>query len=114
MVHTPGMGKAKKSGPRGVPVQAWFDEEEKRTPGFIARVDSNVARIQLAHKLDQERRKLRLTRPALARRAGLRREQVEKMVKKGGAHVPSLEVLERVARVLGKKIDLKVRGVGRT
>jgi len=46
-------------------------------------------------------------------RARVRREQIDRMEKRGVDHVPSLEVLERVAWALGKKIDLKVREAGR-
>lgn len=88
----------------GPSVESWFEEEEARTPGWRAEIDTDVACIQLAGRLKALREKSGASQAEVARKAGTQQPHIARM--ESGKTVPSVELLNKVARALGWRLRI--------
>lgn len=89
--------------PIGSPVQEWFDEEEARTPGFIAAIDEANLREATAAQLKKLREDNGLTQAELAARLGVKQPVIARV--ESGKVMPDLRTVHRIAHALGFLVD---------
>lgn len=97
----------RKNKPLGVPVQEWFDEEERRTPGFIAAIDAEAGKLVLAQQLKKLRESAGMTQGQLAEKIGTQQPGVARVER--GRALPSLEMLFKIASALGMRVTIEFR-----
>ncbi len=89
--HNPAIGSS---------LDAWLETE-----GIRGDVDALAAKRDLVAQIEATRRRRRLTRVGLARRAGVSRTQLEQLLDPDHADV-SVRTLARVALALGKGLTI--------
>lgn len=87
-------------------VGTYIQEEDKRTPGFAAAVEEEVARLDLADRVKALRKTRRLTQAGLAKRMGVSQSAVAQM-----EAAPTLEIrtLAKLALALGCRLHIDFR-----
>lgn len=83
----------------------WFEEEEKKRPGFLAEVDEEVERMALAHQLKELREAAGLSQAVLAKRIGTKPPGIARL--ESGKFAPRLGVLRKVATALGVRLRIQ-------
>ena len=91
----------------GVPVSVWFDEEEKRTPGFMESIDAASARAAIATKVRELRTAAGLTQGALAAKCGVLQPSIGRV--EGGRVMPTIEMLRKIARACDAELVVEFR-----
>lgn len=84
---------------QGIPVQEWFDEEEKREPGFIGALDEANLRTVIAAYVKDLREKAEITQAELAAKIGTTQPGVARV--EAGKTMPDLATLHKIANALG-------------
>lgn len=87
---------------QGIPVQEWFDEEEKKEPGFIASLDEANLRIAIAAYVKELREKAEITQAELAAKIGTTQPGVARV--EAGKTMPDLATLHKIANALGHMV----------
>ncbi len=77
---------------------------KKRGKAFERGYAEESARITLARKIREERKKKRLTQAAVARKAHMPQSVIARL--ESGEHSVSLDTLNRVAHALGKEVTI--------
>lgn len=98
-------GAARKMGNkhRGSLVSGWLAEEERRDPGFRAGVAVARARLDLAQKIYDARKKAGVSQPELARRLGTSQAAISRM--EGGGQNMTIDTIESIAKALGGRFE---------
>jgi DNA-binding XRE family transcriptional regulator len=86
------------------------DEELRRDPAFLAYWERTALARAVALAVLGYRVKHHLTQTKLAEKLGVRQPQVARL--EMGEHTPSLEMLQRLARVLGLRFIVEVSPAG--
>lgn len=80
-------------------------EECERDPEFRAGYEAELARLRWAFQIRQLREAARLTQAQLASRAGTHQTAVARL--ESGRVVPSLDLVDKLARVTGRRVELR-------
>lgn len=89
---------------RGPSVQEWFDEEEKREPGFIAGLDMENLRKGIVAELKRMRAARELSQRDLATLMDVSQPVIAKL--ELGSDLPELTTLHRFAQALGYMVKV--------
>ena len=95
--------KSKKNPYIGSSLNEWLAEERK-DPEFAAEFD----RLELSHRLRDLRVKRKLTQGQLAAEVGTKQPAIARL--ESGTVVPKLGLLQKVARALGTRLDVRFVG----
>ena len=82
-----------------------------RNPRLRARIDAAVARATIAVMVKRARTVAGLTQAQLAARAGTTQAVIAR-IEGGKAFTASLDLLDRIARALGRRLAIAFEGVG--
>jgi DNA-binding XRE family transcriptional regulator len=89
----------------GDTLDEFIRDERERDPRFRAEFDAEVARLRWAREIKALREGARLTQAQLASRAGTHQTAIARL--ESGRVVPSLDLVERLARVAGRHVELR-------
>ena len=96
---------------RGAPVQDWFDEEERREPGFIASLDEANLRSGIAADVKALREAAELTQAELAAKVGTLQPGIARL--ESGKALPDLATLHKIAQALGYRVRVSFEPIKR-
>ncbi len=95
----------KKKNPHiGSSLDDWIAEETARDPDFERGVEEEYTRIRLARELRALRERKHLTQAQLAKKVGTLQPAIARI--ESGGMTPSLDVLKKVARALGARLEV--------
>ncbi|HEX4383307.1 MAG TPA: helix-turn-helix transcriptional regulator [Myxococcales bacterium] len=94
---------AKKKNPYvGRSLDEFIEEQRVKDPEFRAEFD----RLQLARTLKELREKKKMSQGKLAELAGTKQPNIARL--ESGKVIPKLDFLEKVARALGGRLDVRI------
>ncbi len=79
-------------------------KKKLRSPEFKRGYEGELARLKLVRQIREIRETKNLTQKVLAERAQMPQSVIARI--ESGRHNPSMETLQRVARVMGKEVQL--------
>lgn len=83
----------------------WFEEEEARTPGFIAAIDAGAGRLVLARELRKLREAAGLSQSELAAKVGTKQPGIARA--ESGEVMPTLDLVFKIASACGYRVALR-------
>jgi DNA-binding XRE family transcriptional regulator len=89
----------------GGTLDSYIARRDAREPGFAEGVREAFDHLQLARKVRSLREKRGLTQTELAELIGTRQPAIARL--ESGRAVPKLELLEKIARALGLRLDVR-------
>lgn len=97
---------AKKKNPHvGSAFDDWIAEESAKDPTFARDVAAGVERLRLARHVRALRERRKITQSELAERVGTKQPAIARL--ESGRGVPKLDFLERIARALGTRLEVR-------
>jgi HTH-type transcriptional regulator/antitoxin HipB len=88
-------------------VDRMIEKRAKRSPGFEAKVNAELAELRIGLIVKELRRKKKLTQEELARRIKTTKSAISRLENSSGG--ARLETLGKVAQALGKELVKKFR-----
>ena len=85
----------------GQSLSDYVAEEKARRPEFATEFD----RLQLARKIRETRERAKLSQNDVATKAGTKQSAIARL--ESGRVVPKLDLLAKVARALGKRLEVR-------
>src|SRR5260221_4366153 len=82
----------------------YIEDRKRRSPEFAEEFD----RLKLARQLRDARERAGLTQGELAARAGTKQPNIARL--ESGRVVPRLALLQKIARALGRRLDVRLVG----
>lgn len=99
------MKKGDKTPHVGGTLNDYIARRDAREPGFAAGVEDEFDRLKLARKLKALREKSGLSQTELAERVGTKQPAIARL--ESGRVIPKLDLLEKIARALGLRLDVR-------
>lgn len=88
-------------------VDRMIKRRAKKTPGFEAKVDSDLAELRVGLIVKELRQKNKLTQEELAQKLKTTKSAISRLENSSGG--ARLETLEKVAQAFGKELVMKFR-----
>lgn len=102
------MAKSKRSNPHvGGDVGRYIDERMRRDSDLAAAVRAEVGRLELARMVRETREAKGLSQEKLAQLVGTKQPSIARL--ESGKVIPRLDLLERIARAVGMRLDVRFR-----
>lgn len=97
--------KQKRNKHMGKSLSTFIQERKAESAQFAKGFDEEVARLELAAKIKALRVRHGLSQRELAELSGLRQQSFARL--ETGRQYPSVQILQRIARALGKRLDVR-------
>jgi DNA-binding XRE family transcriptional regulator len=95
----------------GLSVDHWYEEEEKKKPGWKATVEATGRLLAAAERLKIAREKAKITQAEIAKRCGTTQSSIARM--ESLETIPGLELLAKYAAALGLSLTIELAPAGK-